>query len=221
MESFERGEELLLDRDRRRELERGRDDVVRRLAAVDVVIRVDAPAAETVRGQMGDDLVHVGVGRGARAGLVDVDREVVVVAALGDLGRGSGDRFGNRPLEEAELGVRLGRSLFDLGERRRKRRGKRWPEIGKLRTARWVEAPYRASAGTSSSPMESFSTRVRAYRSSGRCYSRRRSLRAAAGVCRRYQPPWSWRRTDPDSGAVPTGVLLRPDFRAFRPPDPT
>ena len=42
-----------------------------------------------------------------------------------------------------------------------KRRGNRWPEIGKLRTARWVEAPYSASAGTSISPIESFSTRVR------------------------------------------------------------
>ena len=36
----------------------------------------------------------------------------------------------------------------------------RWPEIGKLRTARWVEAPYSASAGTSISPIESRSTRV-------------------------------------------------------------
>jgi flavin reductase (DIM6/NTAB) family NADH-FMN oxidoreductase RutF len=36
----------------------------------------------------------------------------------------------------------------------------RWPEIGKLRTARWVEAPYIASAGTSISPMESRSMRV-------------------------------------------------------------
>ena len=31
---------------------------------------------------------------------------------------------------------------------RMNRRGNRSPEIGKLRTARWVEAPYRASAGT-------------------------------------------------------------------------
>ena len=38
---------------------------------------------------------------------------------------------------------------------RRKRAGRPVPEIGKLRTARWVEAPYRASAGTSISPIES------------------------------------------------------------------
>ena len=117
VESFERREQLLLDRDRRRELERGRDDVVRRLAAVDVVVRVDLAAAEAVRGEVRDDLVHVRVGRGARAGLVDVDREVVVVAALGDLGGGRGDRLGDGSFEEAELGVRLGRGLLDLGER--------------------------------------------------------------------------------------------------------
>ena len=39
-------------------------------------------------------------------------------------------------------------------------RGKRCPEIGKLRTARWVEAPYNASAGTAISPIESRSIRV-------------------------------------------------------------
>ena len=43
---------------------------------------------------------------------------------------------------------------------RRNRRGMRCPEMGKLRTARCVDAPYRASAGTSISPMESRSIRV-------------------------------------------------------------
>jgi hypothetical protein len=37
-----------------------------------------------------------------------------------------------------------------------------WPEIGKLSTARWVEAPYSASAGTAISPIESRSIRVAA-----------------------------------------------------------
>ena len=39
-------------------------------------------------------------------------------------------------------------------------RGIRWPEIGKFRTARWVDAPYSASAGTAISPIESRSVRV-------------------------------------------------------------
>ena len=70
------------------ELERGRDRVVRGLAAVDVVVGVDSPGPRPggAAGELGDDLVHVRVRRGARAGLVDVDRELVVVAAVGDLG---------------------------------------------------------------------------------------------------------------------------------------
>ena len=43
---------------------------------------------------------------------------------------------------------------------RMNRRGNRWPEIGKFRTARCVDAPYSASAGTSISPIESRSVRV-------------------------------------------------------------
>ena len=35
-----------------------------------------------------------------------------------------------------------------------KRRGKPWPEIGKFITARCVEAPYSASAGTLTSPID-------------------------------------------------------------------
>ena len=41
VQALEARDQRLLDRHRRRELERGRDDVVRALAAVDVVIRVD------------------------------------------------------------------------------------------------------------------------------------------------------------------------------------
>src|SRR5438309_9521819 len=39
-------------------------------------------------------------------------------------------------------------------------RGKRYPLIGKFRTARWVEAPKRADSGMDISPIESFSIRV-------------------------------------------------------------
>ena len=44
LEALERGQQRLLDRHRGRQLERGRDRVVRALAAVDVVVRVDPPA---------------------------------------------------------------------------------------------------------------------------------------------------------------------------------
>ena len=88
-----RGSSLLAHDDRRGDVHRGRERVVRRLAHVDVVVgmdraflalRADAEAQLDVR-HVGDHLVGVHVGRGAGAGLVDVDREVVVVLAGGDL----------------------------------------------------------------------------------------------------------------------------------------
>ena len=63
-----------------------------------------------------DDLVHVRVRRGARAGLVDVDRELGVVAAVGDLGGGGGDRLGDVVGSRPSSRVRLGRRLLDQGE---------------------------------------------------------------------------------------------------------
>ena len=52
----------------RREVDRGREDVVRRLAHVHVVVRVGV-----VAGEVGDHLVRVHVRRGPGAGLEDVD----------------------------------------------------------------------------------------------------------------------------------------------------
>ena len=93
VEVLEGGQQVLLDGHRGRQLERRRDDVVRALAAVDLVVGVDLSAlAQAARGQVGDDLVHVRVGRGRRAGLEDVDRELLVVVAIGDRCRSRGDR---------------------------------------------------------------------------------------------------------------------------------
>ena len=58
----------------------GREHVVRRLAGVDVVVRVNL-RAENLACQVGQNLVHVHVRRCARAGLEDVDRELAVVVA--------------------------------------------------------------------------------------------------------------------------------------------
>ncbi len=64
------------------EVDSGGEDVVAGLAAIDVVVGMRA-------GEAGDDLVGVHVGGGAAAGLVDVQREMVVVLAGGDgVGRG-------------------------------------------------------------------------------------------------------------------------------------
>ena len=104
-----RGERVAQGRDRRQQprrerLDRGdvhrrREDVVRRLAAVDVVVRMDqAPLAERpaeqLRGAVGEHLVHVHVGLRARAGLPDRERELAVVLAGQHLVGGGDDRVG-------------------------------------------------------------------------------------------------------------------------------
>ena len=60
----------------RRQVDRRREDVVRRLAHVHVVVGMGV-----VAGEVRDHLVGVHVRRGAGAGLEDVDRELVVVLA--------------------------------------------------------------------------------------------------------------------------------------------
>ena len=49
----------------------------------------------------------------------------------------------------------LAAACFTKPKARMKERGNRRPLMGKFNTARMVDAPYRASAGTSISPMES------------------------------------------------------------------
>ena len=87
------GSRSWVDLAERREVDGGGEDVVGRLAHVDVVVGV-APVA----GEVGDHLVGVHVRGGARAGLEDVDRELVVVLAGGDrvAGRGDPRRRGRR-----------------------------------------------------------------------------------------------------------------------------
>ena len=81
----------------------------RRLAA--------ALAAEPLVGEVGDDLVDVHVGLRAGAGLPDDERELVVVLALHDLGRGRRDRVGEARLEQPEILVHEGGRLLDEAER--------------------------------------------------------------------------------------------------------
>ena len=78
---------------------RRREDVVRRLAAVDVVVRMHEAAfadraAEQLRGAVGEHLVHVHVALRAGAGLPDRERELVVVPAGEDFVGGGDDRVG-------------------------------------------------------------------------------------------------------------------------------
>ena len=106
-------EEPLHDDLRGRDVHRRGEGVVRGLRHVHVVVRVDRrlraelPARHLDRA-VRDDLVRVHVGLRAGARLPDVQREVVVERAVGDLTRGVGD-------QAAELGVEL--SVLDVGER--------------------------------------------------------------------------------------------------------
>ena len=95
----------------RRQVDGGGEDVVGGLAHVDVIVGVGA-----VAGEVGDHLVGVHVRGGAGAGLEDIDRELVVVLALGDCGARRGDPLGQLGVEEAQLGVGLRRCGLDAAE---------------------------------------------------------------------------------------------------------
>ena len=110
-ERVERGPEVVGELVERREVDGGREDVVRGLAHVDVVVRVDV-----VAGEGGDDLVRVHVRARAGAGLEDVDRELVVELAGGDAVAGCGDPLRLVGVEQAELGVRARGGGLDPAE---------------------------------------------------------------------------------------------------------
>ena len=89
-----------------------------------------------------DHLVRVHVRRGARAGLEDVDRELVVELARGDPVAGGGDPLGLVGVEQAELGVHARGGGLDPAEPARDRApGSARPETGKLSIALRVSPP--------------------------------------------------------------------------------
>ena len=111
LELAERRQQVVGRRVERREVHGRGEDVVRRLAEVDVVVRVHALA-----GERGHDLVRVHVRRGARAGLEDVDRELVVVLAGRDRVTRGGDARGELAVEQAEIGVHARSGGLDAPE---------------------------------------------------------------------------------------------------------
>ena len=102
------------------DVDRRGEDVVGGLRGVDVVVRVDhlvaAGGLEGAGGELGDDLVGVHVRGRAGAGLEDVDREVAVVLAGGNLVGGVGNRLGELAVEHSQFCVGLGGGLLDPGE---------------------------------------------------------------------------------------------------------
>jgi len=105
----------------------GRETVIRGLPEIDVVVGVDRllaadDAAETLDGQVGDDLVGVHVGLGARAGLPHDEREIVETLERGDLGGGGGDGRAELGVELTELHIGEGGRLLDQAESADERR---------------------------------------------------------------------------------------------------
>ena len=81
-----------------------RDDVVRGLTGVDVVVGMDRClrahlATQQLDGAVGDDLVGVHVGGGPRAGLEDVERKMIVVGPPSHLSRRLTDGIGKLLVE--------------------------------------------------------------------------------------------------------------------------
>ena len=92
---FESGNEAIFDLDGDGDVNRGREGVVRRLTAVDVIVRVNLLVhVETIvtgefESAVRNDFVRVHVRRGARTGLIDVNREFLVKLTVSDfLARG-------------------------------------------------------------------------------------------------------------------------------------
>jgi hypothetical protein len=110
-EPDERGQQVVDELVERGEVDGRREDVVRRLAHVHVVVRMDILA-----GEVRHDLVRVHVRRGAGARLEDVDREVVVELAGGDPVTRGGDALGLVGVEQAELGVHTRSGCLDPAE---------------------------------------------------------------------------------------------------------
>ncbi len=119
-ELAESGGEPALEKLERREPHGRGIDVVRALAHVHMVVRVDDPVppfppAEDLFGAVGEDLVHIHVERRPRAHLEDVDGELVVALPGQDLVAGRDDGRGPLPVEEAEPAVGPGGRLLDAG----------------------------------------------------------------------------------------------------------
>ena len=174
-----------------------REDVVRRLAHVDVVVRVHVLARERR-----DHLVGVHVRRGAGAGLEDVDRELVVELAGRDPVAGGGDPLRLLRVEQPELGVDARRRGLDPPEpardRRRDRlagdrevvdrlRGLAAPELLGARRSGLMRSSRSLGAQTSAPTASSSSQRARASRAGGR--AARRAARSCSSIA--CQPAYS------------------------------
>ena len=113
---------VALEAQDQREVEGGRIDVVRRLPEVHVVVGVDVLVlallvAQALQREIGDHLVGVHVGRGARAALNEVGDELIEHLARDQPVARADDRVGDLSVEHAEVAVRHRGGLLDVAER--------------------------------------------------------------------------------------------------------
>src|SRR2546430_436448 len=114
-------QQALVDFEQGGDVDRRRDDVVRGLARVHVVVRMDGAflpewmAQDLVRA-VPDHLVRVHVRRGPAPGLEDVQWEVRVQRAIHHLLTRLDDRFADLVVEQSEFCVRLGTRHLDQAE---------------------------------------------------------------------------------------------------------
>ena len=149
-------QQLLADAQGHGDVDRRGKNVVGALPHVHVIVGVDglsvgeAIAAAKFDGPIGDHLVDVHVGRGAGAGLKDIDGKLVVEAAVGHLAGGGDEgldlrgrrgvlartgQFAQIAIARWRLPILPGRGHGSVPA------GSGRPEMGKFSTARWVWAP--------------------------------------------------------------------------------
>ena len=107
---LERGNEIVGDAHRGGDVHCGRERVVRRLAHIDVVVGMHRClgaelAAQQFIGAIGDHLVEVHVGLGARTGLPDHQRKMIVELAVDHLTRGADDGAGAALVDQSKLAI--------------------------------------------------------------------------------------------------------------------
>ena len=126
MQMRERRDQASRDLERRGDVHRGGEAIVRRLAQVDVIVGMDRLlrsqlAAEKLVRAVGDHLVGVHVGLGAGAGLPDREGKMIVELALAHFPGGPDDGAGAARVDEAELAIHLGGDALDEPERMNER----------------------------------------------------------------------------------------------------
>ena len=108
-------QQRLFNGQRSRQVDRGRYHVIRALAHVDVIVRVDRHAGGA-GGEGGQHFVRIHIRAGAGAGLEDVDRKLVIVRTRQNHGDGVLDRERDATVEQAEIEVDASGSALDLAD---------------------------------------------------------------------------------------------------------